>query len=266
MKTYTIKEFEQITKISAFTLRYFDKIGLLCPNRGENGYRLYTTPQIAVAEMILILQKANVPNKQIQLILEQYSQPETIDELKRYALALQEQIQIYQQTLGQLTSHVQTLERIRHARVHLNQPFVEWSSRQSVGVMDLETTDILDFFGEVGSCIGDRAWYLKSHYGFTLNLNEIQPGGYPLKRMFAYEPALVEQFPCTLSAGPYLKMYAEGSLENNPNVDWLVQYGRQQGMNLDSPVLIENVSGPVIETEKSKFIVQIAVPVIGAAE
>ena len=62
--TYTIKEFEALTNISSHNLRYFDKIDLLKPHRDSNGYRMYALPQVAIAEMITILQK----DKRIQFI------------------------------------------------------------------------------------------------------------------------------------------------------------------------------------------------------
>lgn len=57
-RSYTIKQFEKVTGVSAHTLRYFDKVGLLSPQREPNGYRRYSVAQVAQAEMIVLLQQA----------------------------------------------------------------------------------------------------------------------------------------------------------------------------------------------------------------
>ena len=51
-RTYRINQFEKVTGVSAHTLRFFDKIGLLSPARSENGYRVYSLEQVSIAEMI----------------------------------------------------------------------------------------------------------------------------------------------------------------------------------------------------------------------
>lgn len=71
-RTYTIKELEKVTGVSAHTLRYFDKVGLLCPRRGENGYRIYSLKQVSIAEGIILLQKAMFSNAGIKELLNDY--------------------------------------------------------------------------------------------------------------------------------------------------------------------------------------------------
>lgn len=81
-RTYTIKEFEKVTGVSAHTLRYFDKVGLLSPARLENGYRTYSLKQVSIAEFITLLQQAMFSNSEIKEILSNYNSQQTIDSLK----------------------------------------------------------------------------------------------------------------------------------------------------------------------------------------
>ena len=42
MEQYSIQQTSQLLKMSKDTLRYYDKLGLVCPTRGGNRYRYYT--------------------------------------------------------------------------------------------------------------------------------------------------------------------------------------------------------------------------------
>ena len=58
----SIKEFADFTDLSESTLRYYDKIGLFCPElRGENRYRYYSPMQTITMHFIKVLIKVGVP-------------------------------------------------------------------------------------------------------------------------------------------------------------------------------------------------------------
>ncbi|GFP76432.1 MerR family transcriptional regulator [Clostridium fungisolvens] len=46
METYSIKQVSELINIPKDTLRYYDKIGLICPKRSDNRYRYYTEQDI----------------------------------------------------------------------------------------------------------------------------------------------------------------------------------------------------------------------------
>lgn len=46
METYSIKQVSELIKMPKDTLRYYDKIGLICPKRSDNRYRYYTDQDI----------------------------------------------------------------------------------------------------------------------------------------------------------------------------------------------------------------------------
>ena len=64
---YTIKEVSEIIGISAYTLRYYDKEGLL-PNveRDKNGIRLFNEKNLQWIYLIQCLRKTNMPLKDIK--------------------------------------------------------------------------------------------------------------------------------------------------------------------------------------------------------
>lgn len=50
---YTIAKLAQISGVTTRTLRYYDQIGLLCPARVSNGYRIYGQKEVDLLQQIL---------------------------------------------------------------------------------------------------------------------------------------------------------------------------------------------------------------------
>lgn len=63
---YAIGEFSLITGISIYALRYYEKEGLIIPERKENGRRLYTDGDVSWIEFIKRLKDTGMPIKEIQ--------------------------------------------------------------------------------------------------------------------------------------------------------------------------------------------------------
>ena len=50
---YLIKEVSKISGVSVRTLHHYDEIGLLSPQKRENGYRYYSEDDLSLLQMIL---------------------------------------------------------------------------------------------------------------------------------------------------------------------------------------------------------------------
>ena len=261
MPTFTIKEFSKITGISAHNLRFFDNIGLLKPRRDDNGYRIYLLPQIAIAKMILILQQAAVPNKDIAYIIDYYCDPSVIDKLEKYKCNIMELIEKLQYSFGYLENHISDLHYIHDAKSKLGQPFIEDLDERVLGVLSLNTPDILDFFDQTGMLCGDEGWYLSNHYGFIVKKDEVHLHSYPLKVMYSYLPLMISREKSIFPAGRYMSMFCKGSLEDNKKVFWLVNYARSCCYDVHDDIYVENVTGPVLEKDKPDFVIKIMIKI-----
>jgi DNA-binding transcriptional MerR regulator len=56
---FTIKQAAKMTGLSADTLRYYEKGGVISPKRGENGYRYYDENDIAALKHIIVMKYAH---------------------------------------------------------------------------------------------------------------------------------------------------------------------------------------------------------------
>lgn len=67
---YSTKHLADMAGISPRTLRYYDQIGLLVPEREENGYRSYEHPEIKRLQRILLLRSCGVPLQTVEEALD----------------------------------------------------------------------------------------------------------------------------------------------------------------------------------------------------
>lgn len=94
-KYYTIKDVAERTGISAYTLRYYDKEGLLTfVKRSESGMRLFTESDFEPLYTITVLKKSGMPLKDIKTFMELYAKGnETIHERHELFLKQKENLQ-----------------------------------------------------------------------------------------------------------------------------------------------------------------------------
>lgn len=260
-RTYAIKQFAKVSGVSEHTLRFFDKIGLLSPARSENGYRVYSLEQVSIAETIVLLQKAMFSNNEIREILKHYNSASTIDRLKDNQVKLRKEQINLRRVLRSLDQHINYLTGLRSIRAKLFIPFIEEFGPRKVGLIRTTTDDIVDFFDAGDVIMKDPAWPHFTKHGFLLARGKITPKGYPLETMFVGNRRVASRNPATLAAGKHLCMYADGSLENNPNVHALIQQALADGHAVGDPVIIEQISGPVVEKNKRDFLIKILIPV-----
>jgi DNA-binding transcriptional MerR regulator len=64
MNKYTVSQMSKLTNLSSYTLRYYERIGLL-PDiaRDNNGYRIYDDNDIALIRFLNCLKEAGMPVK-----------------------------------------------------------------------------------------------------------------------------------------------------------------------------------------------------------
>lgn len=75
MKTYTVKQASDLLAIPKDTLIYYDKLGIVTPKRGENGYRYYTDQDISELKYVEVLKKNHFALREIKQSLEHQRHP-----------------------------------------------------------------------------------------------------------------------------------------------------------------------------------------------
>jgi DNA-binding transcriptional MerR regulator len=110
--TYSIGEFAKILGVTPSTLRYYEKEGLLTPNRDENNLREFTDDDIGWAQFLLHLKDSGM----LVTELREYTKwrkigdetiPERLDLLKNRKHLVEREIKVLQQSLDILNRKIE---------------------------------------------------------------------------------------------------------------------------------------------------------------
>jgi len=108
---YSIGEFSDLTNISIYTLRYYEKENLIIPNRKENGRRCYNEKDLSWIQFIKRLKDTQMPIKEIKKYAELRTNGdstlnERMEMLIKHRTALKEEIAKYNEHLEKLNDKI----------------------------------------------------------------------------------------------------------------------------------------------------------------
>lgn len=107
--SYTIKEISEITNLPASTIRYYDRMGLLpFVERGQFGYRVFTTENIRTLRLIECLKGTGMSLDRIRTFFEWVMQGESTLQ-RRYEMFL-EQRQAAEEQIKQLQKMLEIID------------------------------------------------------------------------------------------------------------------------------------------------------------
>ena len=69
---WSIRQISEMTGITADTLRYYEKEGILSPRRLDNGYRIYSEEDLAMLKSFVVMKYARFTLREIKQIEELY--------------------------------------------------------------------------------------------------------------------------------------------------------------------------------------------------
>ena len=105
---YLIKEVSKISGVSVRTLHHYDEIGLLSPQKRENGYRYYSEDDLSLLQMILFYKHLGFSLKKIKGLLQE-EDSEVLYHLRR-------QLDLMQIEKQKLLTLIETLEKTIEAQ------------------------------------------------------------------------------------------------------------------------------------------------------
>lgn len=95
--TYSISQVSRMTKLTPYTLRYYDREGLLpFVGRSDSGIRMFTEHDLEMISLICCLKSTGMPVKQIRQFIDWYAEGDSTIGQRR-AMLLEHRRQITQQ-------------------------------------------------------------------------------------------------------------------------------------------------------------------------
>jgi len=118
---YTVNKLAKLSGVSARTLRFYDKIGLLKPAYiGDNDYRYYEGEQLLMLQQILFYRQLDFPLNEIQKIIGS-DNFDKIEALKSHRCILEQGLNRTQQmikTIDHTISHLRGEEKIKDKELY----------------------------------------------------------------------------------------------------------------------------------------------------
>ncbi|MCA5014229.1 MULTISPECIES: MerR family transcriptional regulator [unclassified Enterococcus] len=109
-----ISELSKLTGIKKETIRYYESIGLLTPDRNTNGYRKYTEQELKDLSFILKLKRLSIPLNEVKMLMDIKRQKTSIACKEETLHFLDRYIKISQDKLVFLTKSIDILVDIKH--------------------------------------------------------------------------------------------------------------------------------------------------------
>lgn len=146
----TIGDFSRISRVSPRMLRYYDAMGLLCPETvGENGYRYYRQEQLADLVRIQWLKDYGFPLAQVRTLLP-LNDAALAEHLRRQVTVLRQELAVRQAQLHRLEQDILRMEGTKPMNETYHVILLEdpeqkvFSIRKTLGVAQFH-----DFFDEL---------------------------------------------------------------------------------------------------------------------
>lgn len=155
-----INEVEKRMQISSYTLRYYEKMNLINPQRDENGYRHYSEEDVKKLNKIRFLREMEIPIGDIQSILANE---------KTFQDVLKEHIKTIDQQMQSLQAVKELCQKLNDQELPLLDDFIE--KQQSNKNHELEKTKntiqkIFDYFKSCHTVVIGTRCQLKDLLGY----------------------------------------------------------------------------------------------------
>ena len=125
---YLIKKVSELSGVSVRTLHHYDEIGLLSPQKKENGYRYYSEEDISFLQMILFYKYLGFPLKKIKELLKK--------EDSEVLYHLRKQLDLMQKEKQKLLTLLKTLEKT----IESQERRITMSAKEKFSGLDIKIT------------------------------------------------------------------------------------------------------------------------------
>lgn len=242
-RNYTISEISRLFGIGIDSLRYYERLGVVSPQRGSNGYRLYDLDDMYKLSLIKDLRRLDLPMKQIKDYLDRQTVASTRELLDRERCMLEERIAQLQNDLKTVQEHAHELDDAQNRPVdtvkivsRANRRCVELSERiERDAEMDLLIQRLHRQYEHILPHLG------MLEIGGALSVEDLDAG-----RANVYHSVFFvlegleddEDAPCDfmLEGGTYLVMRYRGPYEQNGAIyEQLLSYAAHHRLEIAGP-------------------------------
>ena len=212
---YKIGEISSLYNIGADSLRYYEQLGILKPQRDSNGYRMYSINDIRTLNILRELRSIGFSMSQIKEHLKDFDLNKTVDLFKEAISAIDKKTEEMNKLKAQLSERIDEIES--HTRESFTDRDIKVLQLPKRRILKLSENvirdDDLDFvIKKLQSEYEDQLYIIgNGDIGATIPLNCLEKGLYGHFDSAFYIVDAHEEYDSTLPEGEYLSMTVRGS-------------------------------------------------------
>jgi MerR family transcriptional regulator, thiopeptide resistance regulator len=181
--TYRIGEFAKLAGVTVRALHHYDRIGLLKPQRGSSGYRLYQLEDLVRLEQIAALKFLGIPLQEIKLLLK-HGPLSLVDSLKMQREALAEKRRL----IDRATVAIEAAEKVTRTGQTTDTSIL----RKIIEVIDMQPQE-----NSMRKYYTDQAWIDKERIARERPAEEVKKNALALRKLFVEIEAEIDLDPAS---------------------------------------------------------------------
>ena len=234
---FKIGEISKLYNIGVDSLRYYEELGLIAPQRTQSGYRLYSIHDIWRLNVIRELRELGFTMEQIGRYLKEHSVCSTVTLLEEELKTLQEKMRSLQSLQENIEQRLKTIHLAGKRTMGKVEP-VTYPPRRCYAIDESYSgDDEMDILIKRLLNVDKNRLYIigSSQIGSSLSLAQAEKGIYkPYKSVFIVD----KNGDRTLDGGQYLSVSYRGSCEQNRiYVPMLLDYARTNDLKISGDIL-----------------------------
>jgi len=181
--SYRIGEFAKLAGVTVRALHHYDRIGLLKPQRGSSGFRLYCLADLERLEQIAALKFLGIPLREIKLLLK-HGPLSLVDALKMQREALAEKRRL----IDRAAVAIEAAEKVMRSGQTTDSSIL----RKIIEVIDMQPQE--NFMRRYYT---DQAWLDKERIARETPAEELKKNMLALRKLFAEIEAEIDLDPAS---------------------------------------------------------------------
>jgi MerR family transcriptional regulator, thiopeptide resistance regulator len=192
---YRIGEFAKLAGVTVRALHHYDRIGLLQPQRGSSGFRLYRMEDLERLEQIAALKFLGIPLKEIKLLLK-HGPLSLVDSLKMQREALTEKRRL----IDRASVAIEAAEKV----IRSGQTTDSSILRKIIEVIDMQPQE--NFMRKYYT---EQAWHDKERIARERPAEEFRKNALAMRKLFVEIEAHIDLDPASERAQDLTKQWLQ---------------------------------------------------------
>ena len=234
---YRIGEISALYGIGVDSLRYYEEIGLLCPKRADNGYRMYSITDIWKLNIIRELRGLGFSMEEIRRHLGHYDLKDTLALFESEIGRIDRQMEELGRLKRNLAERIRQIERNRDCEENGIIRKKTLPERRVLILTENVTRDEdVDFLLKKLQKRHEDTLYLIGNgcLGGMMPAERIREGRYGFYTSVFYESGAGEKFDCVIPGGTYYCVIYKGGYEQTiPYLSAMMEEARRAGEKID---------------------------------